>query len=235
MGINQFTHLTQEEFETTYLGTKINKMIVNVDESFISVGDVDWVAAGAVTGVKNQGQCGSCWAFSSTGALEGLSKIAYGTLQSFSEQQLVDCSGSYGNQACSGGLMDNAFKYVKAQGITTEAAYPYKAVKGTCVTNSGAFKISGSNPDTGCNALATSIVSRPISVAVDARNWSTYKSGVFSNCATGLDHGVLLVGVTDAYWKVKNSWAASWGEAGYIRLARGNTCGICNQPSHPVK
>jgi len=234
MGINQFTHLTQEEFQNIYLGTKATPK-VGVDESFISVGDVDWVGAGAVTSVKNQGQCGSCWAFSTTGGLEGLSKLAYGTLQSFSEQQLVDCSGSYGNQACNGGLMDSAFKYVRDHGVTTESAYPYKAVKGTCTTNTGAFKISGFTDATGCTALANAVTTRPVSVAVDANNWSPYRSGVFNNCGTSLDHGVLLVGVTDQYWKVKNSWGTTWGESGFIRLARGNTCGICNQPSYPNK
>jgi len=164
-----------------------------------------------------------------------LSKIAYGTLQSFSEQQLVDCSGSYGNQACNGGLMDNAFKFVRDKGITSEAAYPYKGVKGTCTAATGSFKISGYTDVSGCTNLANAVVGRPISVAVDATNWSPYKSGTFSNCAASLNHGVLLVGLTDAYWLVKNSWGTSWGISGYIQLARGNTCGICNQPSYPNK
>lgn len=121
MGVNQFTALTNEEFVQQYLGTIIptqNAVVNSVDD--MMVGDVDWSSQGAVTPIKNQGSCGSYWAFSATGALEGLSKIAYGALQSFSEQQLVDCSGSYGNMGCNGGLMDNAFKYVKDHGIVHE-------------------------------------------------------------------------------------------------------------------
>lgn len=133
MGINQFSSLTQEEFVQQYLGTVVPVERMNVESVDSTVGaDVDWTTQGAVTPVKNQGQCGSCWAFSATGGLEGLSKLAYGNLQSFSEQQLVDCSGSYGNQACNGGLMDNAFKFVKDKGIVLEAEYPYKAVKQIC-------------------------------------------------------------------------------------------------------
>ena len=138
MGLNQFSALTTEEFVQTYLGTIVAESSNDIESvEDVSVGDVDWTTQGAVTPVKNQGSCGSCWAFSATGGLEGLSKLAYGTLESFSEQQLVDCSGSYGNQACNGGLMDNAFKFVRDKGIVTEAEYPYKAVKQTCAKATG--------------------------------------------------------------------------------------------------
>lgn len=197
--------------------------------------DIDWVAQGAVTPIKNQGQCGSCWAFSTTGGLEGLSKIAYGDLQSFSEQQLVDCSGTYGNHGCNGGLMNEAFNYVRDHGIVHESEYPYKAVHGTCQIKGGPFKISGHTSANGCTNLANSLTSRPISIGVDARNWSPYKSGVFSNCGTTLDHGVLLVGTVNDNWRVKNSWGTTWGESGFITLAKGNTCGICNTASYPNK
>ena len=236
LGINQFSALSQEEFQQQYLGLVVPENFVSLEESNdISVGDADWTTQGAVTPVKNQGQCGSCWAFSTTGSLEGLSKIGYGTLESFSEQQLVDCSGSYGNQACNGGLMDNAFKYVKAVGIVHEDEYQYKAVKQACSKNGGPFKISGFTDVKDCNTLATAITGRPVSVAVDATNWSQYKSGVFNNCQKSLNHGVLLVGVSDQFWRIKNSWGTSWGESGFVRLARGNTCGICNAASYPNK
>lgn len=238
MGVNQFSALTDEEFAQTYLGTIVpTEAIVSEDNSdeVISVGDVDWTSQGAVTPIKNQGQCGSCWAFSTTGALEGLSKLGYGSLESFSEQQLVDCSGSYGNMACNGGLMDNAFKFVRDKGIVHEDEYKYVAKKQTCQTATGPFKISGFTDIKNCNDLASGVAGRPVSVAVDASNWSRYSSGVFNNCRTSLNHGVLLVGVTDQYWRVKNSWGATWGEQGFIRLAKGNTCGICNVASYPNK
>lgn len=137
--------------------------------------------------------------------------MAYGEAKSFSEQQLVDCSSSYGNNGCQGGLMDNAFKFVRDHGIVTESEYPYVGVKQTCKIQNGSFKISGYVDIKNCNDLANAVAQRPISVAVDATNWSSYKSGVFNNCKTNLNHGVLLVGINDKSWIVKNSWGTSWG------------------------
>jgi len=237
MGINKFSALTQEEFEQSYLGTIIpqsNNIVA--EEQTVLAADIDWVAKGAVTAPKDQGNCGSCWAFSTTGSLEGLSFQLDGKLRSFSEQQLVDCSGSFGNQACQGGLMDNAFKYVKANGITLESSYAYTAKKGTCKTGITAdFKIGGFVDIKKCEDLANAIQARVISVAVDASNWSTYKGGVFNNCKTQLNHGVTLTGISSGSWVIKNSWGATWGEKGGIRLAAGNTCGICNVASYPTK
>ena len=136
--------------------------------------------------------------------------------------------------ACNGGLMTSAFKYVRDKGIVHEDEYPYKAVKQTCQKDSGAFKIGGYTEIRDCNALANGIVNMPISVAVDATNWSRYSSGVFSNCSNRLNHGVTLVGVNQGNWWVKNSWGNRWGEKGFIRVASGNTCGICNMASFPT-
>jgi len=236
MGINQFTGITDEEFVAMNLGLIApESAMIESEQDIILEGDIDWVSQGAVTPVKNQGQCGSCWAFSTTGSLEGLSKLAYGILQSFSEQQLVDCSGSYGNMACNGGLMDNAFKYIRDKGIVHESEYSYKAVKKSCSKDGGPFKISGFTDVRDCNTLATAVASRPVSIAVDATNWSRYSSGVFNHCATSLNHGVLLVGISGGNWWVKNSWGPSWGEKGFIRLTNGNTCGLCNMASYPNK
>lgn len=130
--------------------------------------------------------------------------------------------------------MDQAFDYVEDHGLTTTSAYPYVAKDQQCKIDSGSYKISGYvDIETGCDDLLTALSSTPVSVAVDASNWGAYRSGVFANCGTAVNHGVLLVGATDGYWKIKNSWAATWGESGYIRLARGNTCAVCLYPSYP--
>ena len=201
---------------------------IPTDNSYTVNGAIDWTTKdGAVTPVKNQGACGSCWAFSATGVMESWAGLK-GNKVSLSEQQLVDCSGSYGNHGCQGGWPSSALKYIQAKGIATGSSYPYTAKNGQCKTQGGTFKISGYSSFSGCSGLISGINSSPISVTVDANKWSSYKSGIFSNCGTSIDHAVLLVGVdASSNWKIKNSWGTSWGESGYIRLAKGDTCGVC--------
>jgi C1A family cysteine protease len=171
--LNQFADISTQEFKARYLtltpqvGTNVKNLIGSVADS------VDWRTKNVVTDVKDQGQCGSCWAFSATGSLESAYALKNGKQELFSEQQLVDCSTSYGNQGCNGGLMDQAFNYVIASGITTESAYPYRAVDQSCKTKGGAFKISSfvDVPASDADQLAVAVNIQPVSVAVDAENW----------------------------------------------------------------
>jgi len=221
---------------------------------------VDWVTAGAVTSVKSQGGCGSCWAFSAVGAAEGLETLfGSGKLYSFSEQQLVDCATEYyGNNGCSGGLMDNAFRYLMKEGLCLSSDYPYLGYQSTCMWN-----YCKDNGDTMSllkgytdvknyydNELMSALNSRPVSVAVDASGsyFQLYSSGVLATeqCGASLDHGVLAVGygvssAGTAYYRVKNSWGQSWGNSGYIYLERSTnsqanygTCGILTLSSYPT-
>jgi hypothetical protein len=254
--LNKFADLTSAEFKIMYNGYKPElrrgertevKTLTDLRIGAYPTGSLDWVSKGAVTGVKDQGQCGSCWAFSSTGSIEGAVFLKHGHLTSLSEQQLVDCSTSYGNAGCNGGLMDSAFKYVQANGLCLESAYPYTARNGACKSSSCApstdSKITGYKDVTHTeNALGAAVDLTPVSVAIEAdqSGFQLYKSGVFcGTCGTSLDHGVLAVGYgdegTSPYWKVKNSWGTSWGESGYIRMCRNsNKCGISNEPSYAV-
>ena len=252
MAVNKFADLTGAEFKRLYTSKyyPVNNTVWTPPSSALPA-SVDWTTEGVVTPVKDQGQCGSCWAFSSTGSIEGAWALKKKMLYNLSEQELVDCSVPQGNQGCNGGLMDQAFQYVVSSGLVTDADYPYTATgPNTCqnsslpvVTLSG-FKDVPTNSEV---ALMTAVVQQPVSVAVEADQnaFQFYSSGVMTKaCGTNLDHGVLLVGYGTVggqdYYKVKNSWGADWGDKGYILLGRGaqfsqsGQCGIQMDPSFPV-
>ena len=255
LGMNAFADMDGAEFAKIYNGYLSGRRS-NSTKIFHSSGislptSVDWRTKGIVTGIKNQGQCGSCWAFSTTGSLEGQHALATGKLVSLSEQNLVDCSGAEGNEGCNGGLMDDAFEYIiKNNGIDTEASYPYVARDERCrfkAANVGATEKSYTDVKHEDEQALTDAIATvgPISVAIDAshQSFQMYSSGVYyePDCSqTELDHGVLAVGYgSDSgqdYYIVKNSWGTSWGMQGYIWMSRNrnNNCGIATDASYPT-
>jgi len=261
LGVNEFADQSPDEFRTERLCLQMPAvgkpwqgaphLGTDVYSGAVLPAEVDWVSRGAVTLPKNQQQCGSCWAFSTTGALEGAWQIATNKLVSLSEQQLVDCSME--NHGCHGGMMDMAFDFLEHESVCTEDSYPYTAEDGTCHASTctegiprGAVIGFQDVAEGDQQALMEAVAKQPVSVAIEADQnaFQLYSHGVLTKeCGNKLDHGVLLVGYGTengiSYWKIKNSWGASWGENGFIRLERGGVskdgeCGIKLMPSYPV-
>ena len=260
MGVNQFTDLTPEEFRAQYVGGLKTQVGSYGCKSFTSdasgaPSSIDWRTKGAVTSVKDQGQCGSCWTFSATGAIEGAWAISKGQLIDLSEQELVDCATgvSYGSHGCNGGQMDGAFKFVIENGQCALSSYPYTSgvskTGGSCQKCSAVAHISSCS-DVKPNdqiSLKAAVAQQPVAIAIsaDTKLFQSYSSGVItsSSCYTSLDHGVLIVGYGTEngqdYWLVKNSWSDTWGMDGYVKIAKSSStndpgvCGIAMDPSFP--
>jgi len=266
MGVNQFADLTEDEFadflerssgyhSKEFREARRNRKKNYTDLAACSVSSLDWTQRGVVTPVKNQGNCGSCWAFSTTGAVEGAVAVATGRLVSLSEQELVDCGSETRNNGCNGGLMDYGFQYVmNHRGLCTENDYPYTAQTQKYYCNSRRSSCEGeagrissyADVRQSESSLQSAVCNGPVSVAIEADKmvFQLYNGGVLTgDCGSDLDHGVLAVGFgSDGsydYWKVKNSWGSSWGEQGYVRIQRNSgkyagECGILESASYPI-
>ncbi|XVE53983.1 hypothetical protein DITRI_Ditri03aG0046400 [Diplodiscus trichospermus] len=255
LALNQFADWTWEEFQQHRLGaaqncsatTKGNHPLTDV----VLPESKDWREAGIVSPVKDQGSCGSCWTFSTTGALEAAYHQAFGKGISLSEQQLVDCAGAFNNFGCNGGLPSQAFEYIKYNGgLDTEEAYPYTAKDGQCKFSSeniGVQVIDSVNITLGSEDELKHAVAlvRPVSVAFQVvTSFRFYKGGVYTSDKCGstsmdVNHAVLAVGygVENGipYWLIKNSWGAEWGDNGYFKMEMGkNMCGVATCASYPI-
>lgn len=256
--LNKFADLTKEEFKTKYLGYRQSPSSIKIaspktSETGANPKFVDHIAEGGVNPPKDQGHCGSCWAFSANAAFEFMHWKKTNTLYSLSEQQLVDCSnGEWGNGGCNGGMMNLAYNYSREHGLELESSYPYKAADMQCKYDK--TKVVATNTDQEAvrkndgQALEDAAAQRVVAVAVDAEVWQFYESGVFNSiyCGITLDHGVAITGYGHDdklgldYWNVRNSWGGKWGEKGYIRILKTTmkskgTCGINMDAVYPLE
>ena len=254
---NKFINETSTTFNSLYKGLALrsdnlrSNCIVFQSAIHPLPDEWDWRKRGAVSSVKDQGQCGSCWSFSAAGSLEGAWAISTNQLFNLSEQQLMDCSRPYGNMGCNGGLMDKAFEYAIDNGMCLDNEVPYIADREFCSNAiKSCKKVAYFNncmdvPENNEHILKEAVYRGPVAVSIEAdtKTFQFYKSGILdsANCGTSLDHGVLAVGYgienDKKYWIVKNSWGSDWGENGYVRIARGDSkvsegvCGIAKDAS----
>ncbi|KAK3432985.1 hypothetical protein EUGRSUZ_D00502 [Eucalyptus grandis] len=262
MAVNKFADLTNEEFRASYTGYKRRPTrVLSSGEkkpfkyaNFTAIpAALDWRTKKAVTPVKDQGNCGSCWAFSAVAAMEGITMIKKRKLVPLSVQELVDCDDN--DDGCIGGLMDSAFEFIVSNGgLTTEANYPYQENKGTCNTAKAAnpaASITGYKdvPANNEKALLQAVANQPVSVAIEGGgfDFQFYSTGVFTgSCGTDIDHAVTAVGYGKTsgsggtkYWLMKNSWGTGWGEKGYMRIqkdvsSKAGLCGLATEASYPT-
>jgi len=244
-GVTKFSDLTPEEFKATYLTYRPSNRTRNVKDPVIEgpiANDIDWVSKGAVTPVKDQGRCGSCWAFSATAAIESYAKLSgkYG-LEVLSAQQINSCDKRDGG--CNGGNTETAYEYVRgAGGIETESDYPYTSgggSTGSCRFESSriAVTISGYHSvSRGESALKNALNAGPASLCLAASSWQSYRGGILSRCDNQVDHCVQGTGYSgSSYWRIRNSWGTGWGESGFIRLAQGqDLCKVSDDTTYPT-
>jgi len=249
LGINQFSDWTNEEYRQMLGYVKPNGEYFCDPTKYTKdfPASIDWTTKGAVNAVQNQGSCGSCWAFGTIGTVEGAHFVATGQLVKFSEQQLVDCCHDtcYG---CSGGFQNNAMRYLFTNDLCTEADYPYTGRNGNCNQSKCTHKIHTVNSchqvnENDADALRAALAIMPISVTVDAGSYAfqAYKGGILDStaCGTNLNHAVLGTGYGTNYFTIKNSWGASWGDKGFIKITSDNSkraqgiCGVLMDNSYP--